>query len=314
MGSSASEQYIRDIEDNIANFSVESAVFEGAGDFCRAYTVNGQWIFRFAHNNEGSLALGREAALLPQLATTINVAIPKIAYFGRQRSGLAFVGYPKIHGIELNSQQLSCLEKNEQARCAHDLADFLHELHSFNVATARQSGVIECAYPFARTEDGIVRGSAAELYHEALARLLAYPHLNGESRQYCEWLVQQLLNTPEEREFSASLIHGDLSQDHILFDSAAKRIVGVIDFSDVIISDPLLDYMYLYHSYGESLVESLLSCHHARVLQQAMFRIRLLDGWHKALRLLWTLDHNYQPGIEPRLGELNMNKISSSRK
>src|SRR5205085_11573617 len=52
----------------VARFEAKSAIFEGEGDFCRAYTVNEKWIFRFAKNAEGSRSLEREVRLLPKLA------------------------------------------------------------------------------------------------------------------------------------------------------------------------------------------------------------------------------------------------------
>ena len=53
-------------------FPVETIQFEGEGDFCRAYTVNKDWIFRFASNEEGSRAIAREIALLPNLAPALS--------------------------------------------------------------------------------------------------------------------------------------------------------------------------------------------------------------------------------------------------
>src|SRR6476469_4854973 len=108
MDSAALAAVARDINDNVPAFRVESIVFEGEGDFCRAYTVNERWIFRFAHNDEGSRTLQREAALLPKLAPKVHMAIPNITYLGRRRAdGRAFVGYPKIQGVELTRERLS---------------------------------------------------------------------------------------------------------------------------------------------------------------------------------------------------------------
>src|SRR5215210_2067172 len=102
----ADELTVQAIRESIPSLTVRSVVFEGEGDFCRAYTVNEDWIFRLAYNAEGSHALEREAALLPRLASTVDLSIPDIAYFGRQiDSSLAFVCYRKILGTELTSEQ-----------------------------------------------------------------------------------------------------------------------------------------------------------------------------------------------------------------
>jgi aminoglycoside 2''-phosphotransferase len=104
----------------------------------------------------------------------------------------------------------------------------------------------------------------------------------------------------------AAIIHGDLSQDHILFDPETERISGVIDFSDAIISSPLLDFMYLYHAYGEEFLRLLWSYYPVNNPTQILARVGLLHQWYVALRLLWALDHDYQRGIDMELRQLDL--------
>ena len=301
----------QDIRENIPGFAVESVEFEGEGDFCRAYTVNQAWIFRFAHNDEGSMTLEREAALLPNLSPAVHVAIPNIVYFGRRwASGRAFVGYRKIQGVELTRERLQALEPPERERCASDLAGFLRELHSFSVEEARSLGAPECDYPFCRTEEGVVEGAASHLYRRELRRLLGYPTLGEEARRYCERLVEQLLDGGRGRDLPHTLVHGDLSQDHVLLDPQTGRVAGVIDFSDAIITTPALDFMYLYHAYGKDFLALLLGHYGAAGAQRITAHALLLHQWYTAIRLLWALDNHYQAGIEARLRELE--KVASS--
>jgi hypothetical protein len=42
-------------------------------------------------------------------------------------------------------------------------------------------------------------------------------------------------------------------------------------------------------------------------------RVRLLHQWYLAMRLLWTLEHDYQPGIEPRLQALKEAMATENR-
>jgi aminoglycoside 2''-phosphotransferase len=288
---------------------VETAEFEGEGDFCRAYTVNGDWIFRFAYNDEGSRALEREAALLPKLAPTLSLPIPNIAHFGRQAdNGLAFVGYPKIGGLPLARERLFALDPQHQEQCARDLAGFLSELHSFDIEAALQSGVPRCEYPFCRTEEGIMHGSAANLYNQELERLLGYPALDEDIRRFCARLVGELADGRTEKQLPEALVHGDLSQEHILFDPEGERITGIIDFSDVIISTPLLDFVYLYRAYGKPFVERILGSYRQGAARPTIAAVERLYQWYLVLRLLWALDHDYKPGIETGLRELNLSR------
>ncbi len=296
-----------DLPDAPLPFPVESAVFEGKGDFCRAFTVNRDWIFRFAYNAEGSRALEREIALLPRLAPTLGLPVPDVAYSGRQRDNdFLFVGYRKIEGAPLSPDLLQPLTLDEQEGIARELALFLRGLHSFSVAGARALGVPQCDYPFCRTEDGIIEGSAEEIYKRESDRLTNHPLLEkyleeqvvGALRMYVQVLVKGLLNEPQLGEMPAALVHGDLSGEHILFDTEARRITGVIDFSDAIITSPLLDFTYLWGAYGADFCALLFKHYEVDAPHLVIYKVRLLRQWHTALRLLWALDHDYVPGIE----------------
>lgn len=297
---------IRDtIARSISGFFVETVAFEGEGDFCRAYTVNDTWIFRFAHNREGSLSLEREAALLPVLACHIRLPIPNPIYFGHEHAtGFVFAGHSKIDGTPLTRERLNTLGLTEKEECARALASFLHDLHTFDVEGARALGVPKSDYPFARTEEGLKQGDAAAIYREEAKRLASYTVLDSDTRRYCMRLAKQIVDSTPGR-VAHTLVHGDLSQDHVLHDPRTGGITGIIDFSDAMITTPMMDYTYIYHSYGSGFFSQLLGHLRPADVEAITAQVRLLHQWYLAIRLLWALDHGYQPGIVPRLRELN---------
>ena len=294
-------------------FPIETVEFEGEGDFCRAYTVNNDWLFRFAYNEEGSRALDREIALLPRLAPTLSLPIPIITYSGRQHAnGYLFVGYPRIPGEPLSYALLETLLPAEQDRLARELALFLRGLHSFNVEEARALAVPVCEYPFCRTEDSITQGTAAEIFTRESERLSNHPRLErhlgefdaGRVRIYIGMVVQALLNEPQRGDLPLALTHGDLASGHVLFDRSTLRITGVIDFSDAVITTPLLDFVYLFGAYGPEFFDLLLNHYKVDASERVASRLRFLRRWHVALRLLWALDHDYEPGSRGWASEL----------
>jgi aminoglycoside 2''-phosphotransferase len=295
----------RQIERSAPGLQVHTLQLEGEGDFCRAYTVNDAWIFRFAWNEEGSRALEREIVLLPELNLVATLPIPNIAYSGRlPDTGFAFVVYPRIPGTELTPQRLVALDIAKQERCATELARFLREIHSLGPARAMQLGVLRCGYPFCRTEEGIAQGPAALRYRLDLQKLLNYPAIDEDTGGYLRNLVDKLLDPLAPGDLPQAPVHGDLSPEHILFDETTGSMTGVIDFSDVVVTSPLLDFMYLYHSYGADFLTMLVE-HYGVVDPGATIeRVRLLHQWYLAIRLLWVLEHDYEPGIEPRLAAL----------
>lgn len=307
------ESVSRFIQANFPDLKLQTVEFEGEGDFCKAYTVNGEWIFRFAWNEEGSRTLEREIRLLPELHFVVTLPIPDIRYSGHvPDTGLAFVAYPRIPGLELTPERLLALDPSAQARCAQDLAQFLRELHSVGMERAMQLGVLRCGYPFCRTEGGVVQGPAQLRYRQELAKLLSYPVIDGSIAAYLRRLVEDLADGQAPGELPQAPVHGDLSPDHILYDKATGTITGVIDFSDTVVTSPLLDFTYLYHAYGQGFLTSLLEHYGAVDVEATFVRVRLLHQWYLAIRLLWTLEHNYEPGIEPRLRELLTVRDSSS--
>lgn len=305
------ESIARQIERSVPGMRVRAIELEGEGDFCRAYTVNGEWIFRFAWNEEGSRAIEREMDLLPTLARSVTMRIPQITYSGHLReSGLAFVGYPRIPGVELTADRLLAAPPALKEAAAQELARFLRELHSFDIETARRAGIVTCGYPFCRTEEGIMSGPAEVHYRRELEKLLAYPQVDPATGAHCGTLVERLLDENAPGELPHGLVHGDLSQDHVLFDEANNRVSGVIDFTDVVITTPLLDFVYLYHAYGREFLAMLLDHYGAADAGATLGRVRVLHQWYLAMRLLWVLEHDYQPGIAPRLEALTAARIT----
>jgi aminoglycoside 2''-phosphotransferase len=294
----------RYIEETIPQFRVSAISLEGEGDFSVAFTVNGDWIFRFAKNDEGSRSIECEARLFSMQGPRLALAVPHIEHLGRWgERALRLAGHRKIQGVELDRERLAALAPQEKERAIEDLARFLTELHSFSLDAAREAGVRECEYPFCRTEEGITPGSAAEQYNDALARLKQFPQQRPDMHDYCTRLVERLLQP--ENSFPPALVHGDLSADHILFEPASGLISGVIDFSDVVITDPMLDVMYLYASYGPDFLGRFVEHYSPEEAQRSMERVRTMYEWYTALRLLWALEHSYQPGITLRLEQLD---------
>ena len=307
------EGITQQIERSVPGMRVRAVRFEGEGDFCRAYAANGEWIFRFAWNEEGSRALEREMALLPALARSVTLPIPEITHSGHvPETGLAFVGYPRIPGVELTAERLLALPPAGQERTAHELARFLRELHSFDTDTAARAGVLTCGYPFCRTEEGIMSGSAELHYRRELAKLHAYPQVDPATSAHCGALVERLLEEDAPGELPHGLVHGDLSREHVLFDEATNRLSGVIDFTDVVITAPQLDFVYLYNAYGTNFLTLLLGHYGVADAWATLTRVRALHQWYLAMRLLWALEHDYQPGIAPRLEALTKARLAQN--
>jgi aminoglycoside phosphotransferase (APT) family kinase protein len=169
-----------------------------------------EWVFRFPRRPQIIEALRMEIALLPSLAASLPVQIPRFDYICSEP---LFVGYHVIHGAPLRNED------------AEGVRTFLDALHSFDAT----------AFPVEQP-DWIpsYRAQCAE-FERLVVPLLDIDQRPAASRLFGE--VETLSG------FDPVLLHGDLLPEHLLVHGG--RLAGVIDWGDTRIGDPALDYAWL---------------------------------------------------------------------
>src|SRR5579883_2111909 len=211
--------------------------------------VNGELIFRFPMRDDVMVYLRREMRLLPLLEPALSTPIPHFRYIGRGNAAYlhTFVGYTKLDGVALESEEIT---GEQLARLAPALARFLSELHCFPVELAIQASVE------AHTPE-----QWRERYYERYLDLQkrVFPRLNEELRTRSAQLWEGFLEDKTIFTFQPVLIHCDLNGEHILCDPERGVLTGVIDWGDVTIGDPALDFVGLHRQHGRAFVEQVLS-------------------------------------------------------
>lgn len=210
--------------------------------------VNGEIIFRFPRRLEVEAALEMEACLLPALAPTLSLPVPRFAHLARRADGwpVPFAAYRRIPGAQFDPTLLPPTLAKE---AAHRLGCFLGELQRFPRAQAVCLGVPD-ATP-ARWH-----GEYRALY--ASVRRQVLPLLTPAARARWQALWEAFLARSEHLRFQPALLHHDLVAEHILYDPAQGALAGVIDWSDAAIGDPAFDLAGLLHDYGRAFVEEAL--------------------------------------------------------
>ena len=172
--------------------------------------VDDAWVFRFPRRAGVEEALETEIALLPVLAPALPVAVPSFEYVGREP---LFVGYQLIRGEPLSD------EDPEGVRA------FLDALHSFDAS-----------------ELPIERRDWVAAYREQCAEFerVVLPLVDKDRRRDASRLFAEADTLVG---FAPALVHADLGPDHLLV--LGGRLAGVIDWGDVRIGDPALDYAWL---------------------------------------------------------------------
>ena len=172
--------------------------------------VDDEWVFRFPRRAGVEEALELEIAVLPVLAPVLPVEVPSFEYISRTP---LFVGYRLIRGVPLVDEDGEGVRAFLEALHAHDGSSLPLKRHDWIDAYRAQCGEFErLVFPVVDADE---RARARRLFGEV------------------ETLV----------DFEPSLIHADLGPEHLLVRDG--RLVGVIDWGDVALGDPALDYAWL---------------------------------------------------------------------
>ena len=171
--------------------------------------VDDEWVFRFPRRSQVEEALALEIDLLPMIAGALPVEVPRFEHISREP---LFVGYRLIRGTPLGA------EDSGGARA------FLDALHAIDISDLPLKPV-----------------DWVEAYRSQCAEFerVVVPLLDREERAGAEQLfveVETLVG------FEPRLVHADLGSEHVLVRD--DRIAGVIDWADMRVGDPALDYAW----------------------------------------------------------------------
>ena len=243
-----------------------TATYLGEGYDSTAFDVNGAWVFRFPKRADVEQQQSIERRVLPMLGRHVPLPVPSPRFLGQPTSQFPFhfVGYPKIPGLPgIRFAQ----SRFPFAAAAEALGRFLSALHAFPPAHAQRLGVPD--------------QEIDEVFDESRAEALDDFHLVRElapDAPLDQW--HDYLSTGPERDSgrpsSAVLVHNDLAAEHVLCDERTGLPSGVIDWSDMAVSDPAADFAGMLHWGGEPFAKALLAHYDGHVDEHCLARARFL--------------------------------------
>jgi aminoglycoside 2''-phosphotransferase len=204
--------------------------------------VNQQWVIRFTKSDYGKELIMLEDHLMHYLNPRVSLNVP----FPVKRGDNVLV-YELLGGRDFPRKLWKEAEPELKDRIAEQLGTFLRELHhapevmndweipltlapvSLETWLDIQSRVVEKVYP-----------------------LLLYYQVD-----WMDELFASAFDVEGFFDFDEVLIHGDLGPYHLLYDEAARRLNGVIDFGLAGLGDPATDLGSLIVHYGEGLVSRI---------------------------------------------------------
>jgi aminoglycoside 2''-phosphotransferase len=274
-------------------FAVAPVVPLGEGMDSLAVLVGDALVFRFAKHPEAAMGLKREIALLPRLASRLNLDIPRFEYVGENSvTGLPFVGYGLIRGEPLHRPLYDRLTRENQERVLDDLSAFLNAVHAFSVHEAIDCGVAPD------------RGRTDHIDDLQRARKDVFPRLHDRARFDLESRLGAFLEDDRNFVYAPTLLHGDLWPEHVLFAPAVGRLAGVIDFGDVSIGDLDYDLAFLAQRLGPSFIERLLTRYKRDDHTRLSEKIRCFNLLNTISDVFIGLDRGDQALVNSAIAEL----------
>lgn len=217
-------------------------------------------VFRFPKRDDYLPRFRAEVRLLAAAGRSLPLAVPQYAYLPPD---LDFGGYPLLPGRELRPEHVAAMAADARKRIAVQLAQFITALHDLSTEVAVVAG-FEHDYWWSQSNTA----ARYELIRPALE-----PHLNADE---IRWLDEQFAwylsrHIPQR----AVILHGDLAPDHLLFDPSRGQLTGIIDFADVEIGDPAIDFAGLW-DYGEPFADETLEAYGGVVDRELRERSRFM--------------------------------------
>ena len=201
------------------------------------------WIFRFPRNSVVAENLKKEHTVLPVVAPQVEFAVPCFEYVGTWRDQ-PYAGYRRIPGRPLSSRQMAGVKLATEV--AGSIAAALSSLHTIKTSLVAEACGVEPTVEAWR-----------QCYHELreTVRARVSPLLDSHVRDAVERGFDQFLDEEIATLEDVALVHCDLGCEHILIGDDGKTVTGLIDFEDVTLGDPAIDFVGVFVTFGMETVE-----------------------------------------------------------
>jgi aminoglycoside phosphotransferase (APT) family kinase protein len=196
----------------------------GSGWAAETYDVDGTWVVQFARDERAAAKLRQQIDTLPELAAELSALVPEPVHANRDVPAIA---YRRLEGMPL--------DRAPDGLWPERLGRFLYDLH---LMPPEYVGL---------------RGTTANQVRAAMRDELAWmrsdvvPLLSPEEGKECEARFDAFLGDDELWRFAPCLTHDDIGPEHVLV-SPSGDLVGVLDWEELTVGDPVADFAWLLHA------------------------------------------------------------------
>ena len=202
----------------------------GAGWDNELYSVGAEWIFRFPKRAKRVPWLIREIQIMAVVGRVLGDIMPRFEHIG-EASDLfpyPFVGYRRLFGIGADQSAAADLRG-----LSADLGRLLSLLHGIDAGDIPPTPDAWEHEPWSHLRTDLVA-------HADIVRPLLAPDVRAKAGPY---LAGEIGEPPQDG--PCRFIHNDICPDHLLVDPATGRLTGLIDFTDAMTGEVVLDFVGL---------------------------------------------------------------------
>lgn len=271
------QRLLRRIRAHFPALEFTSARLNKQGQDHDVVILDDHWVFRFPKWEEGLAHFRFELDFLDQLSRELPLAFPEYKLISEDRT---FGAYRMIEGHPLRRSILARLPAAARKNIASQIGVFLSHLHRIPLDEARACGIKEDQNRWGN------RGYTEHYY--SLMKNMLFPLLEADEVSWLAESVEGYLS--QDLDVGLVPAHLDVRDVHLLLAPDRARLSGLIDFTDMEINDPALDFAELW-LYGEAFTEEVLS--HYSLPTDENFRLRGQLGlrfWH-ATAMIWALQN-----------------------
>lgn len=212
-------------------------IFDDGWDYI-VIVVNNELTFRFPRRENYARTLPIEVSFLNLFADKSPIRVPKLIYQKDKKSGISYVTYDFIPGVQFTKSISETFSKEELLTIAQQLGSFLTVVHSFPIEEAKQLGIKQI------DSFGSWKKRLTKIKKEV------FPYIDGNEQQWIITMFENFLETIAKVPIKSVFIHSDIMPEHIIIDPKTHTLSGIIDFGDIEIADPAYDFTFLAR-YGQ---------------------------------------------------------------
>lgn len=212
-------------------------VFDDGWDYV-VIVADNHLAFRFPRRENYVRTLPIEVSFLNLFADKSPVRVPKLTYQKDETTGISYVSYHFIPGVQFTKNISSTFSKDELLAVAKQLGTFLTVIHLFSIEEAKQLGIQQI--------------DSFDSWQKRLTKIKkeVFSHIDENEQQWTITLFENFLETIAKTPIKSVLTHSDIMPEHIIVDPKTHTLSGIIDFGDIVIADPAYDFTFLAR-YGQ---------------------------------------------------------------